>query len=253
MATTNRQLDESETTADVLLQAEQLVIELRQGNDQQVNVILQKISEAKDASLYSEVGKMTRQLHDSLENFRQDKRLTGLVKEDIPDARARLTYVITMTEEAAEKTLTAVESTIPVADGIHQKSMALHETWKKFRHRELTANDFRELTVEIDEFLEKITDDSTNMKERLNDILMAQSFQDITGQIIKQVITLVEEVEKNMVQLVKLTSDKYSSVTEVVEEVNSTDKMGPKVPGVGNSDRMQNQDDVDDLLSSLGF
>lgn len=253
MSIVNRQLDESETAVDVLLQAEQLVQELRLGNDHQVDVILQKISKAKEANLYSEVGKMTRQLHNSLENFRQDKRLSSLVKEDIPDARARLTYVITMTEEAAEKTLSAVESTLPVADSIHEKSTALHETWKKFRHRELTANDFRELTIEIDEFLEKITDDSTNMKARLNDILIAQSFQDISGQIIKQVITLVEEVEKNMVQLVKLTSDKYSGSNEEAEETHTTDKMGPNVPGVGDDDYMQNQDDVDDLLSSLGF
>jgi chemotaxis protein CheZ len=89
------------------------------------------------------------------------------------------------------------------------------------------------------------------MKNNLNDVLMAQDFQDLTGQIITRVITLVEEVEGNLVELIRLTGDRFAKPVEDKEA--DTVAEGPHVPGVGNKDVVANQDDVDDLLSSLGF
>ena len=243
-----------ESAEDILKRAEDLVLELRQGNNDAADTILQEISKVKDTTLFSEVGKMTRQLHDALEHFRQDTRIYNIAEEAIPDAKARLSHVISMTQQAADKTLNAVESTIPVAERISVKSTELGKSWKKFRQRELNADEFRVLATDIETFLGSIGEDSAFMKDNLNEVLMAQGFQDITGQIIKQVITLVEEVETNLVELVRLTGSKYVEDDGGNTESEATViEMGPHVPGVGDNDVLANQDDVDDLLSSLGF
>jgi chemotaxis protein CheZ len=89
------------------------------------------------------------------------------------------------------------------------------------------------------------------MKTNLNDVLMAQDFQDLTGQIISRVITLVEEVEGNLVELIRLTGDRFIKPQDAPE--TDTAAEGPHVPGVGRTDVVADQDEVDDLLSSLGF
>ncbi|MFV2057033.1 MAG: protein phosphatase CheZ [Thiohalomonadales bacterium] len=265
MQNSNTKVDDGDESAEtVIRRAEELVQELRQGNNDAADSILQQISKVKETSLYSEVGKMTRQLHDALEHFRKDTRIYNLAEEAIPDAKARLSHVISMTQQAADKTLNAVESTIPVAERISTESNELGKTWKKFRQRELSADEFRTLADDIEKFLGQIGNDSSVMKENLNEVLMAQGFQDITGQIIKQVITLVEEVETNLVDLVRLTGNKYGENIDDSDSIDATTakksdeksavvEMGPHVPGVGGGDIMETQDDVDDLLSSLGF
>lgn len=240
------------TDSDVLARAESLVREMQKDSEKDAENILACIAEAKESALFQEVGKMTRQLHDSLESFRQDSRIDALAETDIPDARERLTYVITMTQKSADRTLSAVENTMPLADKIAERAVELGNEWKLFKRRELSAEQFRNLSVNIESFLDDLGTDAIQMKENLNEVLMAQDYQDLTGQIIKKVINLVEEVEGNLVEIIRLTGDKF--VKTANDEVESgTEAEGPHVPGVGSNDVMQNQDDVDDLLSSLGF
>ena len=107
-----------------------------------------------------------------------------------------------------------------------------------------------------------MVDDSVLLQSQLTEVLMAQGFQDITGQIIRNVITLVQEVEDSMVGLIK-TSGLPAEAEVIAEPVavtnNNEEKMesvplqGPAIPGVNGSDTVADQDDVDDLLSSLGF
>jgi len=249
-------VDSVESGTDVLQRAEDLVRELQRGNEEKVNHILDSITAARESTLFQEVGKMTRQLHDSLESFRRDSRIDALASEEIPNARERLSYVITMTQQAADRTLNAVENTMPMAESISEKSVELSKAWQKFRNRKLTAGEFRRLANEIDTFLSSITEDSSVLKNNLNDVLMAQDFQDLTGQIIKRVITLVEEVEGNLVELIRITGDKMVGSSEeeaTVAKEKDIEAEGPHVPGTSNKDVVSGQDEVDDLLSSLGF
>ena len=239
------------TEEEVLARAEELIKEMQKGNEQTAAQLLDYVHTARENLLFQEVGKMTRQLHDALESFRRDSRIDSLAEHDIPDARQRLSYVIEMTQKSADRTLSAVEETMPMAEKISQQAGNLSQTWKKFRNRELSVEQFRELSASIETFLTDIERDSSVMKDNLNDVLMAQDFQDLTGQIIKRVITLVEEVEGNLVELVRLTGDRFAKPAE--EKTADTAAEGPHVPGVGNKDVVANQDDVDDLLSSLGF
>ena len=239
------------TEEEVLARAEELIKEMQKGNEQTAAQLLDYVHTAKENLLFQEVGKMTRQLHDALESFRRDSRIDSLAEHDIPDARQRLSYVIEMTQKSADRTLNAVEETMPMAEKISEQAGNLGQTWKKFRNRELSVEQFRELSAAIETFLTDIERDSSVMKNNLNDVLMAQDFQDLTGQIITRVITLVEEVEGNLVELIRLTGDRFAKPVEDKEA--DTVAEGPHVPGVGNKDVVANQDDVDDLLSSLGF
>ena len=249
----------TETTAvnaGIIAHAEELVREMQAGNEAQVTNLLNLINTAREEGIYHEVGKMTRQLHDALNSFAQETRLDELTEDEIPDARTRLRYVITLTRQAADRSLSAVEKTLPKCDQLSERIAGLGASWQNFKRREMSVDQFRELSAELEAFFTDAEQDTSDIREGLNDIMMAQDFQDLTGQIITRVIELVEEVEGNLVELVRLTGTKFSNIEE--KEAGKDNKpdieaAGPAIPGVGKSDLVSGQDEVDDLLSSLGF
>ncbi len=241
---------------EALAQAEEMLLGMQKDNEVQVQHLLEYLHSARESVLFQEVGKMTRQLHDALQSFRKDSRIDSLTEQEIPDARERLSYVIEMTQKSADRTLNAIEETMPMAEKISDRAGELGATWRKFRRRELTVDQFRDLSGAIEGFLGDIETESAIMKNHLNEVLMAQDFQDLTGQIIKRVITLVEEVEGNLVQLIRLTGEPVTTASADQKEkthASAIEAEGPHVPGTGTATHMANQDDVDDLLSSLGF
>jgi chemotaxis protein CheZ len=176
------------------------------------------------------------------------------VEVDMPDAAERLRYVITTTESAAHKTLTAIEEALPVSENLKSTANTLDEQWGRFLQRELTVDDFKQLSGDLSAFLKKAVKDSNELHDKMNEIMMAQGFQDITGQIIRKVIVLVQDVETRLVQLIKLAGDQQTSKhDEEMKKKRMEQEDGPAVPGVTQSETVNNQDDVDDLLSSLGF
>lgn len=241
---------------DTLAHAEALVREMQAGNEAQVTNLLNLINTAREEGIYHEVGKMTRQLHDSLNSFTQETRLDELTEDEIPDARARLRHVITLTQKSADRSLGAVEKTLPKCDQLSERITKLGSSWQDFKRREMSVDQFRALSVELEAFFTDAEQDTVDIRDGLNEIMMAQDFQDLTGQIISRVIELVEEVEGNLVELVRITGTKFSGTEE---KDSSKDKKpdieaaGPAIPGVGKSDLVSGQDEVDDLLSSLGF
>lgn len=239
---------------DILAHAEELVRELQEGNDQKVSNLLEYIGAAREEGLYHEVGKMTRQLHDSLNAFCEDTRLDELTEDEIPDARTRLRHVITLTQKSADRSLTAVEDTMPKCDDLSNRISELGKAWQNFKRREMSVEQFRELSDKLETFFVEANDDTTAIRGGLNEIMMAQDFQDLTGQIITRVITLVEEVEGNLVEIIRLTGERLSTTdNKSTKEKSDIDPEGPKVPGVNTGNVVSGQDEVDDLLSSLGF
>ena len=241
---------------DILAHAEALVREMQAGNEVQVTNLLNLINTAREEGIYHEVGRMTRQLHDSLNSFTQETRLDELTEDEIPDARARLRHVITLTQKSADRSLSAVENTLPKCDQLSERITKLGSSWQDFKHREMSIDQFRALSVELEAFFTDAEQDTVDIRSGLNEIMMAQDFQDLTGQIISRVIELVEEVEGNLVELVRLTGTKLSSTEEKdqgKDKKPDIEAAGPAIPGVGKSDLVSGQDEVDDLLSSLGF
>ena len=116
----------------------------------------------------------------------------------------------------------------------------------------MNAAEFRELSKEIEAYLPLVKQHSDQIHLNLTDMMMAQGFQDLTGQVIRQVISLVGEVENNLVQLVKVSGKhlEYKKEDKIVDPIKAE---GPQINATNNPNVVNNQDEVDDLLSSLGF
>jgi chemotaxis protein CheZ len=244
-------VDFTPAKAAQLEQAKALVEAIQNGDDEQVNRLIQELGKVQESVLFQEICKLTRQLHDALTTFYLDERLARFTQNDIPDAKERLNYVITMTEQAANTTLNAVEYLLPVIQGMNNETTVLKEDWQRFRAREMSVDEFRELNQKIVQHFEDSGVRLQQIQERLTQVLMAQDFQDLTGQIIRRVITLVKDLETSMVDMIRLSNTPSQRHRDASVE-HSSQGHGPAVPGL-DTDTVSNQDDVDSLLSSLGF
>jgi len=246
-----------ESNHPMLEQAEQLVACLKAGEVAKATTILDDLTGMREAEIFLELGKITRELHEALSGFQVDARVTELAESEMPSATERLNYVIQVTEESANTTLSAIEETVPLAERIEERGNELKEKWQRFKGRKMTINEFKLLSDKVEAYLIQTTDDASLLQQKLNEVLMAQGFQDITGQIIRHVISLVQEVEENMVSLIRAAG--HMGVTMAPEVPDQEEELsqvldGPVVPGVNDDDgKVSGQDEVDDLLSSLGF
>lgn len=236
-----------------LEQAKGLVEFLENNEQEKADELLAEIQNPINSVLFAEIGKLTRQLHDSMANFQVDSRLNDLANADIPDAKERLNYVISRTEDAANKTMDAVESIFPVVDTIQQQVKAVNPLWKKLMHNDLNLGEFKNLCVDIDKLLKTTSTETERMHALMTDVLMAQDFQDLTGQVIRKVIDLVREVEESLINM--LTVFGVSEAEQKTATLKTGENLveGPIVNTEDRDDVVSDQDDVDDLLSSLGF
>lgn len=252
-------MEEHVVDENTLKYARELVALMEAGDEQKASLLLDKLMTQHEKELYQELGRLTRDFHDALKNFQLDDRLTDLAEDEIPDARERLNYVLTMTDQAADRTLTAVEASLPLCDGLAKECASLSSDWERFTHRDMDAKEFRGLSLRLKGFLANSNASVHSLRENLNEVLMAQDFQDLTGQIIKRVVTMVEELEASLVNLIRISGQKLKTEPAETTKPASDDSKdtrceGPVVPGVaGDLDVVSGQDDVDDLLSSLGF
>jgi len=237
--------------------AKKLVDCIERGDQEEAEKVMEDLSALREGQLFQELGKLTRDLHDTMVSFQLDTNLANLAESDIPDAKERLNHVITMTEQAAEKTLCAVEVSMSLADSLRDKSEKLHENWGRFRKRDMDIDEFRKMSTELDEFFQWLDQKNPEISSSLSDIMMAQGFQDLTGQIIGRVISMVQDVEEGLVGLIRMTGQKMApkggSSKNKDKDGPDIEAVGPAVPGVDKGDIVASQDDVDDLLSSLGF
>jgi chemotaxis protein CheZ len=237
-----------------LEQAKALVEFLETDQQDKADALIAEIQNPINSELFAEIGKLTRQLHDSLNNFQLDSRLNDLATADIPDAKERLNYVITRTEEAANKTMDVVESIFPVVDNLAEQVRGVNPSWTKLMNNEIDLPEFKGLCVDIDTLLTTTGKETQHIHSLMTDVLMAQDFQDLTGQVIRKVIELVHEVEESLISM--LTAFGISSEQQqnsALPSVGDNLVEGPIVNTENRDDVVEDQDDVDDLLSSLGF
>ncbi len=234
-----------------LAKAKQLVANIEANDDRAAAELLSSMSHEREESLFKEVGQLTRQLHDNLATFSIEGQLSSLTDKGIPDAKERLNHVIDMTNEAANTTLNAIDEVLPVTAELQESSDQLLKKWTKFIGRELSLTEFKVMSGEISKFLEDSCKNTKFVHAKANDIVLAQGFQDLTGQIIKKVITLVQDVEESLVELVRIAGSADQPQAEVKTAKGVLE--GPIVPGIEVEGAVNSQDEVDDLLSSLGF
>jgi chemotaxis protein CheZ len=244
--------DSMEITA-ILEKARGLTAELEQGHDVKANQLLDELTHMRESALFGELGQLTRQLHQALGNLHTDSRLAGMALDEVPDARSRLEYVIEKTDEAAHLTLGAVEKSSPLASRLAAQAAALGTRCRQFRQDEPGGALERNLEAELLEFLDLAAADGASVGVHLEEIMMAQGFQDLTGQVIRRVMEVVQEVEDNLVSLIRVRANGKASTAIETAHRDALQAEGPILDVETRRDAVSNQDEVDDLLSNLGF
>ncbi|WP_035055454.1 protein phosphatase CheZ [Andreprevotia chitinilytica] len=199
-------------------------------------------------SMFSHIGQMTRKLHDTLRELGLDKSLEKAVSQ-IPDARDRLSYIATMTEQAAERTLNALDAAKPLQDKISDDAKSLAAEWNKLYANQLSVDEFKALVERTRTHLSSTVTHSDQISGQMLEIMMAQDFQDLTGQVIKKVVEMAKTMESQLLDFLLMFSPQ--GVTTKAEETSLLN--GPVIKAEGRSDVVTNQQQVDDLLDSLGF
>lgn len=196
--------------------------------------------EHKTLEMYQRLGAITRQLHDALTELGYTPVLKGAV-EELPDARTRLQYIARLTGEAAEKVLNRVDEAKSEQEQVRDHSKQLYDTIQR-------VPGLKWAMPELTDWSQKIQASAERTDQHLTEIMMAQDFHDLTGQVVAKVVTLANDLEDSLVKLLVQVVP-----PEQREKVDPNVLNGPVVNPEGRADVVSNQGEVDDLLASLGF
>ncbi|MBA0218943.1 protein phosphatase CheZ [Pectobacterium brasiliense] len=203
---------------------------------------------ASATEIISRIGQLTRMLRDSLKELGLDNAIAEAA-EAIPDARDRLDYVVQMTAQAAERALNCVEAAQPRQNQLEADAKSLKTRWDEWFENPIELADARELVTDTRSYLEDVPQHTSFTNAQLLEIMMAQDFQDLTGQVIKRMMDVVQEIEK---QLLMVLLENIPEKPDAPKRASDGLLNGPQLDK-GAAGIVANQDQVDDLLDSLGF
>jgi chemotaxis protein CheZ len=203
-------------------------------------------------AIHQRIGSLTRTLHDALRELGYDKELAA-TREHLPDARDRLAYIARVTGEAAEKVLNAVDRARTVQQELAQQAGRLRARWQAVAAYAAggevrTTPAGKQLVDETCAFFASVGNQADRTQAILTDIMLAQDFHDLTGQVIRKVVALAQNMEEQLVRLLIETTP-----PEQRRKVELDKLSGPVVNAGGRDDVVTDQAQVDDLLASLGF
>jgi chemotaxis protein CheZ len=192
------------------------------------------------------IGMLTRSLYDSLRGLGLDKLIEKAAHE-IPNVKDRLDYVSKKSEESAKRVLDATDAAGPLQDKIEEDGDALKAEWQSALQAAYNDEQYRMLAARTMQYLDETRKASVDTRQYLLEIMMAQDFQDLTGQVIKRISELATNMEQ---QLIQLLVDYAPS--EMKRDAGAGLLNGPQINPTA-PEVVSNQDQVDDLLESLGF
>ncbi|KPQ25040.1 MAG: chemotaxis protein CheZ [Halomonas sp. HL-48] len=221
-----------------------------------------QLSDEAAEDLIHRVGKLTRMLRDNMRELGLDKEIERAA-EAIPDARDRLHYVATMTEQAADRSLNAIDRAQPLQDQISDQAEALDKRWAEWFEAPQELDAAKALVKDTRGYLGSVPDMAAATNKELMEIMMAQDFQDLTGQVIKKMMDVIREIEHQLVQVLidnvpgaqaRETMQRKAEDQWKSENARRNEDLlnGPQVKDNA-PDIVTGQDQVDDLLDELGF
>lgn len=206
---------------------------LETGGSVEAPPLLSEMLQAQDDGFYRRVAELTARLHRAVVELRLDDRLARMAGDAMPDARHRLRYVVTVTEQAAHRTLDLVEQLQCGNSSLFSAAEALQAS-----DDEIVRAIGAQLHGQVGE-----------MRSRLTELAMAQEYQDLTGQIIKRVITMVEDLEAALLELLGAHVDRIKNAEPLPLPEGKSELLGPATPGQASA----SQQDADALLADLGL
>ena len=227
---------------ELMQDAKQLIHGLENNNDILVKDMLDKLSNSNNNILYQEIGKLTRELHNAISHINQGMVNEANQSNDISDAKKQLNAVVSMTENAANTTMDLIEATLPISDNLGVACAKLNTQAKAIDGNSIQEASQRDFHQSVLFFLTSVEEDFATIHKNLYGILLAQEYQDLTGQKIKQVISLFSDMELKLIRILKLAANSELSEEECKKLMNHSKQ-----------DKLYNQGQVDDLLSDLGF
>ncbi len=192
-----------------------------------------------------QVEQLTRSLHEALHGLGAHHVLTSVAQE-IPDARERLLYVGQLTEDAANKVLSTIEQGQPECDAMAERGREIAETLRQRAEGELSPVMCKAMMKQCADYAERAAAFAQAQNALLTEIMMTQSFQDLSGQVIKKVVDIISRTETQLLTVLKDTDTAHPELAEAEAHLHKLE--GPQVP-----DKALQQDDVDALLASLDF
>ena len=203
-------------------------------------------SDQASGNVHYKIGVLTRQLHNSLNELGYADRLRGSMGE-LPDAQSRLSYIARLTGEAAEKVLSQVEVTQSQQDALAERTRTMRA--------ELIQDPVAAVAKgKVMNYLQEVEEGTQQTGSHLTEIMMAQDFHDLTGQVIARVVALAADLESQLLELLIQTSPESGQAPLLAPAETAQPKLaGPVVDPENTLDVVTSQSQVDDLLASLGF
>ena len=190
--------------------------------------------------VFQQLGQITRQLHDTLNQLGVMPRLQDAAN-GLPDARSRLTYIAKKTGEAANKVLNSVDQAKAEHLSISAETRRIVQAILKDPVKAVATGAVLNFATDVEAATARID-------AHLTDIMMAQDFHDLTGQVVAKVVSLASDLEDSLVKLLV-----QAAPLEQGQRVENSFLNGPVVNPEGRADVVADQGEVDDLLASLGF
>ncbi len=220
-------------------------------NSEAFHRTLEALKDSRADDVTRELRVLAETLHDAMLKFRHEFRIATLAEQEVPGARARLQHVVKLTDEAAHKTMDLIEQCGPLAERTGKGATNLVSLLKD-RRGDATAIHSDPLLDRVSDFLTAAADDCSTVRQNLAEVMIAQTYQDLTGQIIRGVVTLVGEVETVLAELLRMTGAEGRGGAAAAAEIASSRGFGPAIPGL-TTQAVDGQQDIDDLMAGLGI
>ncbi|HEY8099628.1 MAG TPA: protein phosphatase CheZ [Burkholderiaceae bacterium] len=203
-------------------------------------VASETVQDNHNKPIFDRLGGIVRLMHDSLRELGYDRALSDAATQ-ITDAQDRLEYIATLTEQAANKVLNTIDEGMPAQDTLAKNAKDMDSRWTQLFEGDMSLEDFKRLAADSKQFSNTVIESTETEKARLLAIMMAQDFQDITGQLIKKIVGITQKVESELAQILR-----DNAPPELIKEKPQELMQGPTASALV-------QDDVDSLLEGLGF
>ncbi|MDA3921264.1 MAG: protein phosphatase CheZ [Salinisphaera sp.] len=210
--------------------------------------------EANADDLIDRIGQLTRALHDSMRELGLDREVEKAA-EAIPDARDRLSYIADMTEKAADRALSATEIAQPMQEDLAQRAELLTGQWDGWFAAPRDLGEARTLVAATRDYLRWVPEQTAATQVQLREIMMAQDFQDLTGQVVGRLIDVIKRIESQLIEVLvdNIGADHIAERKRAPRSVEQSLVNGPQIAPHKQADVVSGQAQVDDLLESLGF